>query len=103
RRTSFSIGILYETPSSLVKEVPSMIQSIIEEKPNVRFGRCHFKNFGDFSLNFETVYFVLNNDYDDYMDNQQSINLSIFETFEEKGIGFAYPTQLVYTKSQAAE
>ncbi|MDD4614588.1 MAG: mechanosensitive ion channel family protein [Caldisericia bacterium] len=103
RRTSFSIGILYETSSALVKEVPTIIQSIIEEKTNVRFGRCHFKNFGDFSLNFETVYYVLNNDYDEYMSIQQSINISIFESFEEKGIGFAYPTQLVYTKPQSTE
>ncbi len=103
RRASFSIGILYETPSSLVKEVPALIQTIIEEKTNVRFGRCHFKNFGNFSLNFETVYYVLNNNYDEFMDVQQSINLSIFERFEEKGIEFAYPTQLVYTKPQSAE
>ena len=103
RRISFSVGILYETPASLVKEVPSIIQTIIEAQDSARFARCHFKNFGDFSLNFEVVYFVLTNDYDLYMDVQQSINVSIFEKFEEKGIGFAYPTQLIYTKPQSDE
>ena len=98
RRISFSVGILYETPASLVKEVPSIIQTIIEAQDSARFARCHFKSFGDFSLNFEVVYFVLTNDYDLYMDVQQSINVSIFEKFEEKEIGFAYPTQLIYTK-----
>jgi small-conductance mechanosensitive channel len=103
RRISFGVGILYETPASLVKKVPSIIQSIIEATDSVRFGRCHFKNFGDFSLNFEIVYYVLTNDYDLFMDVQQSINVSILEKFEEKGISFAYPTQLIYTKPQSDE
>jgi len=30
------------------------------------------------------------------MDIQQSINLAIFKKFEEEGIKFAYPTQVVY-------
>ncbi len=58
RRISFGVGILYETPASLVKEVPSIIQTIIEAQDSARFVDVTLKSFSDFSLNFEVVYFV---------------------------------------------
>ena len=51
---------------------------------------------GDFSLNFEFVYYVHSADYTKYMDIQQAINLAIFEAFEKEGIEFAYPTQTLF-------
>lgn len=39
------------------------------------------------------VYFVLDPDYNRYMDIQQQINLSLLEQFAREGIEFAYPTQ----------
>ncbi len=98
RRISFQIGITYETPAALVESIPSTVKSIFDKIQNTSFARCHFKSFGDFSLNFEIVYFVLTNDYDEYMNVQQAINLKIMEAFQKQGIEFAYPTQLVYTQ-----
>ncbi|MEE8511774.1 MAG: hypothetical protein V3S36_03965, partial [Acidiferrobacterales bacterium] len=60
------------------------------------FDRGHFKSYGDFSLNFEVVYYVKVPDYNVYMDIQQAINLAIFKRFEQEGIKFAYPTQTLY-------
>jgi small-conductance mechanosensitive channel len=70
-----------------------MIRDAIEAQDHVRFDRAHFKSFGDFSLVFEAVYYVLGPDYNQYMDIRQAINLSIHEQFEEASIEFAYPTQ----------
>ena len=60
------------------------------------FDRAHFFSYGDFSLDFEVVYYVMSNDYNKYMDIQQEINFSIREEFEKRGIEFAYPTQTLY-------
>lgn len=98
RRIVFSFGIIYETPTKSVKMIPSMIQNIIEREKMAEFDRTHFKSFGDFSLDFEVVYFVKSNEYLDYMDTQQSINLALMEQFERKKIEFAYPTKVVYQK-----
>jgi small-conductance mechanosensitive channel len=35
-------------------------------------------------------------DYTKYMDIQQAINLSVFETFEREKIEMAYPTQTLF-------
>jgi small-conductance mechanosensitive channel len=73
-----------------------MIKEIIDSVSDVRFDRAHFKEFGDSSLNFEVVYFVLDSEYSVFMDKQQEINLAVFKQFEKEGIGFAYPTRTVY-------
>jgi len=52
--------------------------------------------YGDYALQFETVYYVLSADYNIYMDIQQEIYLAIHEAFEQESIDFAYPTQTLY-------
>ena len=53
----------------------------------------HFAKHAAFSLDFETVYYVLSSDYNRYMDIQQTINLEIHREFARLGVEFAYPTQ----------
>jgi small-conductance mechanosensitive channel len=96
RRIVFSIGVTYETPYEKLSRIPTIIQKVIESQEKARFDRAHFASYGDFSLNFEIVYYVLSADYNEYMDVQQTINLAIFKLFEEAGISFAYPTRTLY-------
>jgi small-conductance mechanosensitive channel len=96
RRIVFTIGVIYQTTKTQLEKIPKIIKDIIDKQKLARFDRSHFKNFGDFSLNFETVYWVESSDYNQYMDIQQAINLSIMAIFEEEKIEFAYPTQMVY-------
>jgi small-conductance mechanosensitive channel len=96
RRIVFSIGVTYETPYEKLSRIPTIIQKVIEAQEKARFDRAHFASYGDFSLNFEIVYYVLSADYNEYMDVQQTINLAIFKLFEEAGISFAYPTRTLY-------
>jgi small-conductance mechanosensitive channel len=96
RRVVFSLGVIYQTPLEKLKQIPEIIKEIIEKQESVRFDRAHFKEYGNFSLNFEVVYWVISPDYNVYMDIQQAINLEIFRQFEEKNIEFAYPTQTLF-------
>ena len=81
-------------------EIPGIIRAAIESQDKTRFDRSHFVSYGDFSLVFETVYYVLGADYNLYMDIQQAINLYIHERFEEQNIEFAYPTQTVFLQRE---
>lgn len=96
RRVLFKLGVTYQTKPEHLKEIPQIIKSLLEKTEDTRFDRSHFSGYGDFSLNFETVYYVYGADYNKYMDIHQSINLQIFEAFKSKGIEFAYPTQTVF-------
>jgi len=101
RRVVFALGVTYQTPRGKLTRIPGIIREAVEEQDKVRFDRSHFKSYGAFSLDFETVYYVLAPDYNLYMDIQQAINLRIHERFEQEGIEFAYPTQTLFVQSES--
>jgi small-conductance mechanosensitive channel len=92
RRIAFTIGIVYETPRELLRKVPAILEGAIRAQAKARFDRAHFQSFGDFALIYETVYYVLDKDYTQYMETQQAINFGIVTEFDRLGIEFAYPT-----------
>lgn len=98
RRVEFTFGTVYELSAETVASIPETVRDIIEPIENTRFGRTHFKEFGDHALIFEVVYFVKVPDYEVYMEIQQKINLEIMRRFEERGITLAYPTQTIHLK-----
>lgn len=99
RRIVFKLGITYETPQNTVETVPGIIQTVVEGVEGVTFDRAHFLSFGDFSLDYEVVYFVETSDYNAYMNAQQHINLGIRAAFDARGIEFAYPTRSLYVNA----
>ena len=101
RRVVFKLGVIYQTTAEQLESIPKIVREIIESQQDVTFDRGHFATYGDFSLNFEFVYYVIGADYNKYMDTQQAINMKIYRTFEEKGIEFAYPTQTIFVNNEA--
>lgn len=89
RRVVFTIGVTYQTPVDKLAAIPAMLRAAVEAQSPVRFDRAHFQRYGDFSLVFEVVYFVLSADYNLAMDIQQAINLAVFRRFAEEQIAFA--------------
>jgi small-conductance mechanosensitive channel len=96
RRVSFGLGVTYDTSPSQLRQISQMIADVINSLDQTRFDRAHFSHFGDFSLNFEIVYYVLSPDYNLYMNIQQEINLMLLEKFNAAGVEFAFPTQTLY-------
>ena len=96
RRLVHKLGVVYETSPRLMKDIPIIVENIINETKNASFDRCHFTDFGNFSLNFELVYYIPTNNYFAAMDAQQVINLRIMEEFKKNNIEFAFPTQTLY-------
>ena len=96
RRMIYTIGVTYQTTADQIQSIPTTIQTIVENTTHAIFNRCHFTGFGDYSLNFEIVYYIDNPNYTNALDIQQSINLSIMRQFEQQGIEFAFPRQTLY-------
>ncbi len=105
RRIRFIFGVVYSTPYEKLAEIPTIVRELIDNVEDTRFDRAHFAKYGDFSLDFEVVYYVLRPDYSIYMDKQQEINLAIFKRFEDEGIEFAFPTRTIHLErgSKGAE
>jgi small-conductance mechanosensitive channel len=96
RRVVFSFGVVYQMPHDKLERIPTMVREAIEAQPRTRFDRAHFKEYGDSALVFEAVYYVLDPDYNAYMDTQQAVNLALFRRFQAEDISFAYPTRTLY-------
>lgn len=99
RRIVFSIGVTYDTPLEKLKIIPNVLKDIIESKEMTRFDRAHFSSYGESSLKYEIVYFILSGNYIDYMDIQQLINFEIRERFDELNLVFAFPTRTLYIEN----
>ena len=99
RRISFSFGVIYATPTNKLKKIPDIIRDVINSDKLEyvdSLDRVHFTEFGDFSLNFDVVFYMKTKDYAKYRDTQQEINFAIKEAFEKEGIEMAFPTQTVF-------
>jgi small-conductance mechanosensitive channel len=96
RRILFNLGVTYQTPADKLRQLPGLIKSVIESEEFAEFDRAHFAAYGDFSLNFEIVYFVTNPDFKVFREVQQSINFKIYDEFAKLGVEFAYPTQTIF-------
>jgi small-conductance mechanosensitive channel len=99
RRGLLLVDVEYSTDPAIVERIPTMLRHIVEaEGGSVRFERSHFAGFMENALRIETVYFVLDPDYNRYMDVQQSINLAVLRKFRAEKIEFAFPTRTVELK-----
>lgn len=99
RRIVFHFGVEYSTDNHTMKRIPEVVRHAIEREESTRFDRAHFYNFGDSSLDFEVVYFVLSADYNEYMDKHQAILLQVKEDVEQMGASMAFPTRTVHVAS----
>jgi small-conductance mechanosensitive channel len=104
RRIIFRLNVDAGTSLEKLKRIPSIVSDIIRSVESAEFDRIHFTKFGEFSLEFEIVYYMKTPDYVKYMDTQQTINFAIIEVFEKEGIKMPFPTQTILlqnTPSQA--
>jgi small-conductance mechanosensitive channel len=100
RRVIFKLGVVYGQPLEKLKMITGVIKKIVEQFELVNFDRVHFASYGDFSLNYEVVFFVNTPDYNTYMDILQQINFDIYEQFAAQKIDFAFPTQTLVLNSK---
>jgi len=95
RRVVFTLDVTYDTPPDTVATIPGIVRDVIQSQKRTRFDRCHFLTFADSSLRVETVYYVLDRDFNIYADIHHAINLELLRRFNAAGIQFAFPTRTV--------
>ena len=95
RRVVFTLGVSYGTPEEQLAAIPVKLREAVLANNPVRFDRAHLKEFGESALTFEVVYFVLDPDFNKYMDIQHNINLEIYRYFNQRRIGFAHPMRVL--------
>ncbi len=98
RRTIFTLGLVYDTPTVKMEEALAILRDILGTHPSTGQYRAYFNRFGDSSLNILVQHWCNTMDYEVYLRSLEEMNLEIKRRFEEAGIGFAFPTQTLYLK-----
>jgi small-conductance mechanosensitive channel len=97
RRVTFSFRLPFGTPRDRVPAVVERVRHLVESEKPVRFDRGWLIGFGEYGLDFEFVYYVLDPAYNTFVAIQQRINLAILDAWSELGVEFAIPAHKVRT------
>jgi small-conductance mechanosensitive channel len=89
RRLSVRLGLKLKTPVEQLQRVPQLLAEIVQSEGTAEFERCHFVSLENNSVDFELVYYVPSNDFQQALDVQQRINLTILHRFAEQGLELA--------------
>ncbi len=99
RRALMRIGVVYNTPAETIANIPKLLEDLVKDTPLTRFDRAHFTGFGDSSLDFELAFFVQDPAYTQYLTTKQQVSVAILSAFNERKIGFAFPTRTLHVES----
>lgn len=91
RRALLTLNIDPRASIEQLREIPRIVEDVVKRLPHARFERCHFKTFGDWSLQFEVAFFSRDPVAQPILDLQQAVNLGVLEELRRRGIGIAVP------------
>ena len=96
RRAVFHLDLAFDTPPDKLAAIPALVRQVVEAQPNAQFERCHLLTIAETGLRFETVYIVLDAEYNRYADIQHAINLEVLRRLSAQRVQFATPARAVY-------
>ena len=92
------LGLRYETSPNQIRYLLVELRKIFYAHPRVNDdpARVRFLGFGAFSLDIEIFAYVHANDYSEFLEVQEDLNLRVFDVVNASGSGFAFPSQTIY-------
>jgi small-conductance mechanosensitive channel len=103
RRVVFNFRLPFDTPREKIPEIVTRVRGFIERDNPTRFDRGYLSGFGDYGLDFEFVYYVLDPGYNTFVEIQQRINLAMLDAWQELDIEFAVPARKVRSSTPPAK
>lgn len=96
-----TIGLRYETTPDQIRYVLVEIRKILYAHPRVHSdpARVRFTGFGAYSLDLEIFAYVLANDYSEFLEVAEDLNLRIMDIVAVAGSSFAFPSQTTYIEN----
>ena len=102
-KTEMNIGLTYDTPAEKVRRATQLLEEIFRANPRTADLLISFNKFADSTLNIFVVHVWNGTDVKQHFAEMQELNLQIKARFDAEKIEFAFPTQTVHVKSDAAK
>jgi small-conductance mechanosensitive channel len=100
RRVVVEFGVAYNTPLDDLEAIPEIVAGVVEgltsDDAPVDYDRTNLTDFGESSLQWETVYSVLSPDFRVHMDIRQAVILGVLRELRARDVEIAFPTQTVH-------
>ncbi|MBJ7500734.1 MAG: mechanosensitive ion channel [Sphingopyxis sp.] len=96
RRITFTIGVIYQTTPEMLRDLPALLEEQVVAGGQ-EFIRSSFLTFGPSSLDFELLFDVFSDEFDEVAAARTDIAIRLFEAMAKAGYEFAYPTQTTFT------
>jgi small-conductance mechanosensitive channel len=101
RRAMFNLDVAYDTAPEKLAAIPAMVRQVVESHSKVQFDRCHLLSIAETGLRFETVFIVLDAEFNRYADIQHAIHIEVLRRLREQKVQLAAPSRAVYLSSAA--
>jgi MscS family membrane protein len=101
-KSESNFSLTYDLPSSKVARAVALLEEIYRADPRTADVTVSFNKFTDFALNIQVVHFWGGDDLKAHAAAMQALNLAVKARFDAEGIAFAYPTQTLVMKHDAA-
>ncbi len=103
RRSVVPLAVKYNTPPARLKKIGEIARIAVEREKDMRFERVNLVKLGDFSINYELIFWYLISAPDKNIDSNERILMSILEGFHQEKIEFAFPSQDIYVSKSVSE
>jgi MscS family membrane protein len=97
------IGLRYETTPGQIRYLLIEIRKMLCAHPKVNPdpARIRFAGFGAYSLDLDIFAYVDVEDYGEFLEVAEDLNLRIMDIVEQAGSSFAFPSQTTYVETGA--
>ena len=102
-KTEMNFGLTYDTPADKVKRATLLLEEIFRANPRTADLLISFNKFADSTLNIFVVHVWNGTDVKQHFAEMQELNLQIKARFDAEKIEFAFPTQTIHLKPEAAK
>ncbi len=100
-RTEFNLGLPYDTSPERLRRALQILEEIYRAHPQTSDLVISFNRFGDSALNILVVHQWNGANQKEYLAAIQEFNLQLKQRFDQEGIGFAFPTQTLFLRSES--
>lgn len=95
RRVSLKLQVSQSLKIETMKKIENIVVDVLAKISTIEFDKVSFVNIGDYSYDFDFVYFVKSRDFRAHMDAKHEILLQILQKFKEEGINLPFPTKTI--------
>lgn len=98
RRVSFVLNIIYQTSPEKLRALPALLEEQVKAAGH-EFIRSSFVTFSASSLDFELLFDVFSENFDEVVAARGDVAIRVIEALATEGYEFAYPTQTTFTSA----